>query len=250
MFNTSGKVHHTGVQNEKDTVAIINELNICGETVAHLGGTKHKADSKGNTTAQSIKLKQSLNTGSYDYINTSKCNLFGDHFASFIATVKQYRSLPQSVISDDTFVTGIREQFASLCADAIDNLTTEQLVSFLTESMITDHSDITHMVITDNSTHKLYVWPPTSHPCVHYLNSGYTPKLVRGKGQSSAKVLFTDNKGTVLDCGLRLRVTSNNGIKAFLGLSKSNRNSQIVIKLQQDKIHKLMETVSPTVYTY
>jgi hypothetical protein len=250
MFNTSGKVHHSGIQNEKDTVAIINKLNICGETVHHVGGTKAKEDSAGDNTKQSIKLKESLATGSYDYVNTSKTTLLGNHFDSFLSVIKQYRTLPHVITSDDTFVTHIRQQFAALCAAAIDNLTTEQLVLFLTSALITDHSDITHMVITDKSEQKLYVWNPTSHPVVRYLNAGYTPKLVRGNGQSSAKVLFTDNKGTVHDCGLRIRVTSNNGIKAFLGLSKSNRNSQVVLKLQQDKVHKLMGMVSPVVYTY
>ena len=38
------------------------------------------------------------------------------------------------------------------------------------------------------------------------------------------------------DCGLRVRVTSNNGIRAFLGLSKANKSSQVVIKVQQDNV--------------
>jgi hypothetical protein len=46
--------------------------------------------------------------------------------------------------------------------------------------------------------------------------------------------------GDTVDCGLRIRVTSNNGIKAFLGLSKANKNSSIVLKLQQDRVDQLV----------
>jgi len=54
----------------------------------------------------------------------------------------------------------------------------------------------------------------------------------------------------VYDCGLRLRVTSNNGINAFLGNSKANRNSQVVIKLQQDKVANLLQQVNAQKVTY
>ena len=45
-----------------------------------------------------------------------------------------------------------------------------------------------------------------------------------------------------MDTGLRLRLTSNNGITAFLGLSKANKNSQVVLKLQQDSVANLLST--------
>ena len=44
----------------------------------------------------------------------------------------------------------------------------------------------------------------------------------------------------IVNCGLRIRVTSNNGVKAFLGLSKANKNSSIVLKLQQDRVDQLV----------
>jgi len=56
---------------------------------------------------------------------------------------------------------------------------------------------------------------------------------------TSRKVVLVKGDDTV-DCGLRIRVTSNNGIKAFLGLSKANRNSQVVLKLQQDRVDQLV----------
>ena len=63
-------------------------------------------------------------------------------------------------------------------------------------------------------------------------------------------VYFVDQQGEVYDCGLRLRVTSNNGINAFLGNSTANRNSQVVIKLQQDKVKQLLQQVNAEMVTY
>ena len=71
------------------------------------------------------------------------------------------------------------------------------------------------------------------------LNQGFVAELVEGKGSTSRKVVL--RKGEfVHDTGLRLRVTSNNGIKAFLGISKANKSSQVVLKLQQDKVQELV----------
>ena len=69
---------------------------------------------------------------------------------------------------------------------------------------------------------------------------------------SSRKVILRSSiTGAIMDTGLRLRLTSNNGIKAFLGLSKANKNSQVVLKLQQDGISNLLETATEvTDYSY
>ena len=46
---------------------------------------------------------------------------------------------------------------------------------------------------------------------------------------------------------LRLRIVLNNGVKALLGLSKSNKYSIPVIKVQQDKVNAVLE--STTLYS-
>ena len=73
------------------------------------------------------------------------------------------------------------------------------------------------------------------------LRDGYSAVLVAGRGMTSRKVVLIKGDD-IVDCGLRIRVTSNNGVKAFLGLSKANRNSQIVLKLQQDRVDRLVAT--------
>ena len=81
----------------------------------------------------------------------------------------------------------------------------------------------------------------------------YKAVLVEGRGKSSRKIIFIapgkgiNDIGSGVDIGLRVRVTSNNGIKAFLGLSKANKNSQIVIKIQQDKVQQFVTDSSPAI---
>jgi hypothetical protein len=104
------------------------------------------------------------------------------------------------------------------------------------------------VVVNDTKTDKLYVFGAEQHPAVEYINQGFSA-ILKGKGKSSRKVLFSDGIN-VYDCGLRIRVTNNNGINAFLGLSKANRNSQVVIKLQQDKVKQLLTSTNARQYDY
>ena len=97
------------------------------------------------------------------------------------------------------------------------------------------------MVITDTLTDKMYICEHEAIESVRLLNDGYVAELVKGKGSTSRKVALCKGDHTV-DTGLRLRLTSNNGITAFLGLSKANKNSQVVLKLQQDSVGRVLET--------
>jgi hypothetical protein len=67
--------------------------------------------------------------------------------------------------------------------------------------------------------------------------------------QAKETMFKTDGKNTY-NVGLRLRVTSNNGINAFLGLSKANKSSQVVVKLQQDDVKNLVQKTNSQVYDY
>ena len=64
MYNTTGQVHHEGVANEANTIALLNDLNIYSETVEQRGGTKLKEDAVAGNNKISIKRKKSITTGS------------------------------------------------------------------------------------------------------------------------------------------------------------------------------------------
>lgn len=248
-YKTDGSVHHGGVLNEDLTVRVLNEKKIYSETVEKRGGTKVKEDAVAGYQRISIKRKEGITNGSFDWFNTSSYNdVLGDTFDHFLSNVKELRQMPQSLRSDEEFVLKIRDGFNALCELALDTLTSDQVVEILKRGLIDANCGF-DVVINDTKTSEIYVFSADQHPAHDYIAKGYTAVL-KGNGKSSRMVYFVDADGNVYDCGLRLRVTSNNGINAFLGTSKANRNSQVVIKLQQDKVKQLMGITGAQVFTY
>lgn len=248
-FDTTGRVHHEGVKNEDVTVILLNEKKIYSETVEKRGGTKVKEDAVAGTQKISIKRKKGITNGSFDWFNTSAYNdVLGDTFAHFTSNMRELRQMPESLRSDEEFVLKIRDSFNNLCELALDTLSSAQVTEILQRGLIDSNSGI-DVVINDTKISKLYKFAADQHPAIEYISKGYSIVL-KGKGKSSRMIYFVDADGNVYDCGLRIRVTSNNGINAFLGNSKANRNSQVVIKLQQDKVKKLLQEVKAEEYTY
>jgi len=248
MFKTDGSVHHGGVKNENQTISILNELKIYSSTVKKRGGTTQKADAVAGDKKISIKRKEGITNGSFDWFNTSKYNdVLGNTFDKFLSTMKEMRSISKDLIKDDEFILKVRDNFNQLCELSLDILSSDQIITILRRGLIEANSDF-DVVITDTKTNTLYVFGVEQHPAVDYINQGFTV-ILRGKGKSSRKVLFSDGIN-LYDCGLRIRVTSNNGINAFLGLSKANKNSQVVIKLQQDKVKQLLTSTKAKNYDY
>ena len=111
---------------------------------------------------------------------------------------------------------------------------------WITNAEVSDFYTV--MAVTDTNARRCYVCDHDALQVARLLNDGYAAQMVAGRrGMTSRKVVLVKGDSTV-DCGLRIRVTSNNGIKAFLGLSKANKNSSIVLKLQQDRVDNLVAT--------
>ena len=241
-YDTTGRVHYEGVKNEDVTVRILNEKKIYSETVEKRGGTKCKEDAVAGDKKISIKRKAGITNGSFDWFNTSAYNdALGDTFTHFLSNMKELRQMPESLRSDEDFVLKIRDSFNALCELALNTLTSSQVTEILRRGLIEHNADF-DIVINDTKTSELYKFSAEEHPAVAYIVMGYSIVL-KGNGKSSRMVYFVDADGNVYDCGLRLRVTSNNGINAFLGNSKANSNSQVVIKLQQDKVKQLLQQI-------
>jgi hypothetical protein len=248
-YKTDGSVHHGGVKNEDQTVLILNEKKVYSETVEKRGGTKCKEDAVAGDQKISIKRKEGITNGSFDWFNTSAYNdALGDTFTHFLSNMKELRQMPESLRSDEEFVLKIRDSFNALCELALDTLTSAQVTDILRRGLIDANSGF-DVVINDTKTSELYKFSAGQHPAVDYITKGYSIVL-KGNGKSSRMVYFVDADGNVYDCGLRLRVTSNNGINAFLGTSKANRNSQVVIKLQQDKVRQLLQQIGAEATSY
>lgn len=240
-FNKTGKVHYDGIKNEADTAELLKTFDLASFAITLLGGTKNKADAfdPERNIKWTIKHKKGVKNGSFDWINTTKISeVVGDTFVPFLDQIKEYRKLPESQRSAVSFVKQVRKEFADLCSSVLDSFTAEQLCSFIQTQMIDANSEMM-VAVNDTVANTLYVYSADEHPAVRYIQLGYTPFL-KGRAKGSRRLLFTDG-AKEYDCGLRIRVTSNNGVTAFLGLSKANKNSSVVFKLQQDSVHKLVK---------
>ena len=249
MYNTTGQVHHEGVANEANTIALLNDLNIYSETVEKRGGTKSlKEDAVAGNNKISIKRKKSITTGSFDWFNTTAHNAaLGDTFKHFLSNMKELRQLPTSIRCDEEFITKMRDSFNALCELALDSLDYDDVRDILLKEF-DSHRDMDVVInATDNRT--LYKFKVEQHPVVKLLENRASIVL-QGGGKSSRTIYFVTAEGNVVDCGLRLRVTSNNGINAFLGNSKANKNSSVVMKLQQDKVRNLIDNTNADFYNY
>ena len=248
MFKTNGSTHFEGIANEHAVIELLNNRNYFDCPVTHLGGTKNKADAMAGSTPISIKRKKGLANGSFDYVNTSNTNGIIDrtiftHFWQFVADCRKNNITPD--------IMEVRNWYAKCCEAALAKITTEQLTKFLWEHVY-DKQKGFKLVVADSETDTLYIIDHERTPLARLLKQQYKPVLVQGRGKSSRKIIFLapgkgiNDIGSGIDIGLRFRCTSNNGIKAMLGLSKANKNSQTVVKIQQDKVQQFVNDSSPT----
>ena len=234
-FPTDGSVHYSGIKNERKTAEILTEQNIFGCKVESRGGTKFKEDLVAGKLKISAKNKKKLSTGSFDWINTSKVsNIFGDHFDTFKQEVSGIREM--DIDDRVVYLSSTRKKFADICSAGFDYLSKQQICDLIVDS-ISDGID--WVFVNDKENNVLYQFNPEDHPAVNMAKTCDSVKFT-GRGKSSRKLIFIKD-GVEYNYGIRLRITSNNGVTAFLGLSKANNNSQVVIKLQQDSVHKLVK---------
>jgi len=245
-YKTDGSVHHGGIANEMETIATLNRLGIFSEEVEHRGGTQQKADAVAGDRFISIKRKQGAKVGSFDWVNTTKVpSKIDARFDNFRAIASALRTLSETDRANE--VEEMRDTFNRTSAAAFDQLETAELAAFLRDTFAKQSGyDI---IVTDTKAGELHHFPAEAHPVLSLLADGFQPvlKAPTREGQTSRSILFAKGD-TIEDCGLRLRLTSNNGIGAFLGLSKANKSSAVVLKLQQDNVAGLLSTVMANRY--
>ena len=259
-FPSDGSNHYSAIKNEKSTKKFLedNAHLIFAEVkkgkyiVEGKGGTTNKADNviitdDGTVINISDKEKRSGLGGSFDYTNTSAA--IKEMVDAKEPNVRLLKRVVNKSKKDRELPKGQREKlvesYRSLVADAsyraLAEMTTKQIRKLLKKYLVKPNSDM-QMFITDGTTKKRYVFPFVNHPVVALLEDGYRPSIDVKLGKSSGRVLFTKGDD-VQNVGLRMRIHTNNGVSALLGLSKSNKNAAFVFKFQQDAVKELIESV-------
>ena len=241
MFNTTGQVHFSGIKNEHETIKLLNEWAIYSEEVKHFGGTKQKDDAKAGEQGISIKHKKGLNSGSFDWVNTSKTFplIADDHFSDFNTWVRIIKN--SKTIVQTNSIEVVRDEFNKVCDLGLKLIRQSDLQAFVINSLFNDLD----VVINDTKAGVLYHTPNYGLRSVQLIEKGFEVETVPTDKISTSRKLVLRRGVYTVDTGLRLRLTSNNGIKAMLGFSKANKTSIPVLKLQQDNIQRLVNSADP-----
>ncbi len=233
MFTTTGEVHHGGIQNELDVINALNDVGVYDVPVTHKGGTQNKADAYAGDKGISIKRKKDINNGSYDYLN-STVPVATLPFTELLDVWKE-ETLALSGDKKDIAKRAF-EVCSSFILDAVDTDTLTDIVSHTFEAQA--GMDI---AITDQATDILYLFSADDMEVPRLLADGYKAQIVKvNKVQTSRKIVFVKGDD-IVDTGLRIRLVTNNGIGAMMGLSKANKTSSVVVKIQQDKVRRVID---------
>ncbi len=251
-FKIDGSSHRDGVQQEVDLVERINNdrnfaSKICPALTAQpylaeqKGGTKHKEDievtNNGKTFQVSVKKKESIKTGSFDWVNTSSAIKSNPVF-------KRATQMRDRISQKKPSVSIARKVFKEACNTTMKEMTSKDIKSILVDHVTRPNAN-KRIVVTDKTTGKFYAYDFVDDPmyaAVHTMR----PYFDWGRdkeGQTSAKIVFADAQGQTHDFGLRGRLVSNNGITAMTGRSRSNSTSSVVFKIQQDKVGNIIDRI-------
>jgi len=249
-YDTTGKSHHEGKENEHNTAKILNEKKAYPFEVVVLGGNR-KQDAISGSQHLSMKRMKNTNSGTHDWANLSSVvtdGLLGNVFDEFLDQIKELRQLPKSIREDIEFQSLVEQKFNALRTASFDYLTSENIIKVLNKGLIDACFDF-HIAVNDIAKKKIFIYDANRHPVFEYVKKGFTAYL-EGDAPLSRMIYFEDFNGNHYPTDIRLRVTNNNGTRAFLGVSEANTNSSVVIKLQQDRVGNLLKSVNPREITY
>jgi len=236
VFKKDGSTHHEGIANELAVIDRLNELALFEDEVTHLGGTGHKADAVAGEVGISIKLKKDARTGSYDYVNTSKVSDFlpadlDDEASDFLDSARARRDEV-----GDHVETEVREDVKAFTAGVLDALSGEALTDLLRH--VADAQEGMEVVVTDQATNTLHTKNADDFEFATLLRDGFTVETV-GSAPGSRKTVFVKGDERI-DVGVRVRFVLNNGVGALIGRSSANKNSTWTLKVQQDKVTRVL----------
>jgi hypothetical protein len=248
-YLTRGQTHYGGVQNEKVLVELLNDspfmrLNSCVQERTqcfqppvwrHLGGTTQKADC--NVTIGQrcfdVSIKNHENTGTFDWINTSKLTDFNPEMGASIKTsIDQFKTVNYG--KDVTPI--LRSEVANIFNAEFNKISSDQIKNLLW-TLYAKYPE--YVLVNHKKNKKLIMYPKEDNfpEFVAYRDWEYYFKESRAK---TSRMLFRRKDGQEINTNLRMRLVLNNGVGALLGKSEKNKCSIPCLKIQQDKVDKLL----------
>jgi hypothetical protein len=246
-FPTDGRNHHAGIQNEKDIAMRLSSeppeifKMLYGPDVKfeHRGGTGTVVDvdildgTGAVVDGMSIKRHKS---GTYDYINTSKVP---DYFDDSVAKTELNRLRTAGLTKEETDV-GVKDCLSRALA-AMTSSQIKQLIDTYSRSAPR------WMCVNDIQTKRLILFEHSEIDGLHTCEGDVFTLKSTPRARTSATIWRLRN-GVEASTSLRLRLTLNNGVGAFLKLADSkNKASVHTLKIQQDGVKTLLTRVKSVV---
>ncbi len=245
-YDTTGEVHHAGVGAEADTVTLFNSAppsNIAAAypdktlTFRQEGGTQTVSDVAvyaDGVRRDEISSKLHRN-GTFDHINTSKVAEYIPCDA-LVATVNRLRTEHRG---DASAVPAARVTLKEATNSTWDSMTSEGIRALLNA---VDARTPAWMAVKEKTEISVFRHEEMEELAKHPKDPSVTYSLRAARAKESRQVWRTKD-GVDTNTHLRLRLVTNNGITALLGLSKANKNSILTLKIQQDAVATLLASV-------
>ena len=259
VFTTDGSVHRTGIQNEKKIVEHIcaslanpvQSKSACCERFQadyngaiskciHQGGTKTKADACLITTENEqvpISLKDHK-SGTFDWLNSSRPFLEESdaNEAMKNALTKAKETSEVEGVDKDAMVPEMRKTVEEILHARLHLFSSDEIKSILGE--IYEKYPI-YTMITNHATEEFLLFSKLDNFQELHAYGDWEYFLKRTRAKTSAQIWRRKCEGgEEVNTNLRLRVVLNNGVTAFMGLSKANKSSHPCLKIQQDNVDK------------
>jgi len=252
-YNVTGLSHRDGIQNEAQLMKYLKE-GAARQLYPHLseelrvvkkGGTAFKQDIEivdgDNIVMISAKKKTSISKGSFDWVNSSAA--VGDSLSTI-----EFRDAVKKIGELKPQYGRAKLSVQSAAYDALCKMTSTELSLILDKHIRSKNRDM-KIVITESSTAKNWEYSFRDSDLYRAI-AQEKPEIVLGRGIDSASVQFRNDKGELNDYGLRIRIVTNNGIGALIGISTANSRSMAVVKFQQDNIPGLIRSLGDKIRNF
>jgi hypothetical protein len=247
-YVTDGSVHHIGVRNEH---ALAERFNASTPQVlqdaypgkllrfVQRGGT-HQVDDVEVTCdgarVTGISTKHHGGNGTFDYINTSKIT---DYLPAAAGLVRQLAELRAAHLRVADALPAVRAHVNAGISGLWGSLTGENVRALL-QSIHRRNSEWV-AIVTSGAIHTVH-HTRFEELAVHPYDPETQYELRNTRAASSRQIWRTKN-GMSVNTHLRVRIALNNGVGALIGLSASNANSILTLKIQQDNVGGLIKTL-------
>ena len=245
-YNTTGEVHHAGVANEGHTAQFCNsnipsniQEDYPGKTLTFRkeGGT-HQVSDMGiyaddvRVAGGSDKLHRS---GTFDHVNTSKVI---DYLPceSLVKTIDDLRAAHRG---DATAVEKAKTAIKDATNETWNVMTSEGIRKLL---LAVNERTPEWMFVREKTELSVFRHSEMRELSEFPQDPSWTYVLRSDRAKESRQV-WREKDGLGINTHLRLRLVTNNGVSALLGLSKANKNSILTLKIQQDAVATLLSAV-------